>query len=76
MALRGRRIKYFLEVQEVLSFEFHQPVFIKVASAGLNSLRQKRYKILVKNSTKRDKYLSFWLPGMIHPSGSVNFLMR
>ena len=28
---------------------FHQPVFKKMTSAGLNSLRQKEYQILVKN---------------------------
>ena len=31
------------------TFEFHQPVFIKVASAGLSSLGQKGYQMLVKN---------------------------
>ena len=28
---------------------FHQPVFKKMTSAGLNSLRQKEYQISVKN---------------------------
>ena len=36
-------------VQEVWKFEFHQSVFKKVTQAGLNSLRQKRYQISVKN---------------------------
>ena len=36
-------------VQEVLKFEFHQPVFKKGTYAGLNSLRQKGYRISVKN---------------------------
>ena len=36
-------------VQEVGTFEFHQPVFKKVSSAGLNSLRKKGYQISVKN---------------------------
>ena len=51
MALRGRRIDNFVEkcVQEVYPFKFHQPVFKKVALADLNSLRQKRYQISVKN---------------------------
>ena len=47
MALRDRRIKTVLNyggwwVQEVLPFEFHPQVFKKVASGGLDSLRQKR----------------------------------
>ena len=61
---------------------FHQPVFQKVASAGLNSLRQKGCQILVKNWIfddpfhKKGPLLVILVPGMIQPSGSVNFLMK
>ena len=64
------------------SFVFHQAVFKKVASAGLNSLRQKGYQILVKNwvfddpFNKKGQILVILVPGMIQPSGSVNFLMK
>ena len=67
-------------VQEVLPFEFHQPVFKKVTSSGLNSLRQKRSQILVKNGIfddpfhKKGQVLVILVPGMIQPSGSVIFL--
>ena len=33
-------------------FEFHQPVFKKVTSAGLNSLQQKEYQITFGHSEK------------------------
>ena len=36
-------------LQEVWTFVFHQPVFKKLTSAGLNSLRQKECQIIVKN---------------------------
>ena len=58
---------------------FHQPVFKKVALAGLNSLRQKEYQILVKNWIfddpfhKKGQVLVILVPEMIQPSGSVNF---
>ena len=58
-------------VQEVLPFEFHQPDFKKVASTGLNSLRQKWYQILVKNWTfddpfdKKGPLLFILVPAMI-----------
>ena len=64
------------------SFVFHQPVFKKVVSAGLNSLRQKVCQILVKNWIfddpfhKKGEVLVILVPGMIHPSESVNFLMK
>ena len=63
-------------------FVFHQPVFKKVASAGLNSLRQKKYSILVENWIFDDPFhkkgwvLVILVPGMIQPSGSVIFLMK
>jgi hypothetical protein len=63
-------------------FVFHQPVFKKVALAGLNSLRQKEYPILVKNWIfddpfhKKGQLLVILVPGMIQPSGSVNCLMK
>ena len=69
-------------VQEVLPFEFHQPVFKKVTLSGLNSLRQKRYQILVKNWIfddpfhKKGQVLVILVPGMIQPSGSVIVLME
>ena len=69
-------------VQEVLPFEFHQPVFKKVTLSDLNSLRQKRYQILVKNWISDDPFhkngqvLVILVLGMIQPSGSVNFLMK
>ena len=54
LALRDRRANIFLIygalwLQEVRIFVFHQPVFKKMTSAGLNSLRQEEYQILVKN---------------------------
>ena len=57
------------------SFVFHQPVFKKIASAGLNSLRQ----ILEKNWIfddpfhKKGPLLVILGPGLIQPSGSVDF---
>ena len=64
------------------SFVFHQPVFKKIASAGLNSLRQKGCQILVKNWIfddpfhKKGPLLVILGPGMIQPSGSVILLMK
>ena len=61
---------------------FHQPVFKKIASAGLSSLRQKGYQILVKNWIFDDPFHEKgWLlvnlvPGMIQPSGSVKILIK
>ena len=61
---------------------FHQPVFKKVASAGLNSLRQKWYQILVKQwifddpCHKKGPLLVILVQGRIQPSGSVNVLMK
>jgi hypothetical protein len=63
-------------------FEFHQPVFKKVTSAGLSSLQQKGYHISVKKWNfddpfhKKGPVLVIWVPGMIQSSGSVNFLMK
>ena len=64
------------------SFVFHHPVFKKVASAGLNSLWQKGYHILVKNWIfddpfhKKGPLLVILVPGMIQSSGSAIFLMK
>ena len=61
---------------------FHQPVFKKLTSAGLNSLRQKEYQISVKYWIFDDPFhkkglvLIIWVLGMIKPSGSVDFLMK
>ena len=54
MALRDRRTNNFLELWCLVSsggavIWVYQPVFKKIASAGLSSLRQKGYQILVKN---------------------------
>jgi hypothetical protein len=57
-------------VHLVWTFEFHQPVFKKVTSAGLNSLRQKGYQISVKNWIFDDPFykkglvLIIWVLGM------------
>jgi hypothetical protein len=51
--------------EEVWIFEFHQPVFNKVISVGLNRLQQKGYQISLKigflmiHSIKRDWFSSF-----------------
>ena len=47
----------YLHVPEVWESEFHQPVFKKVTKAGLNSLRQKGYHVLVKNWVFDDLFL-------------------
>ena len=41
-------------VHKVLNFEFHQPVFKKVAKAGLNSLRQKVSQICWRQLSPAD----------------------
>ena len=52
-------------LQEVWTFEFHQPIFKKVTSAGLNSLQQERCQnqlkigFLMVRSTKMDQYWLF-----------------
>ena len=54
----------------------------KLTSAGLNSLRQKKYQILVKNRIFDDPFhkkgllLVIWVLEMIKPSGSTNVLMK
>ena len=58
-------------VQELRTFEFHQPVFKKVPLAGLNSLRKKGYQILVENwifddpFNKKGLFLIILVLGMI-----------
>ena len=57
MALRVRKIENFDDISlAVRSRGFHQPVFKKIASAGLNSLRQKGCQILVKNWIFNDPF--------------------
>jgi len=57
-------------------------IFIKITSAGLNSLWQKEYRISVKNWIfddpfhKKGPVLVILVPGMIQPSQSVMFLMK
>ena len=64
---------------EVMTFCYLQPVFKKVAKAGLNSLRQKRSQISVKNWIFDDSFhekgpvLAILVPGMIQPSGPGSF---
>ena len=68
--------------QEVCTFVFHQPVFKKIISAGLNSLRQKEYQLSEKywifddTFHKKGLVLILWVLGMIKPSGSVDILMK
>ena len=75
-------IYLWLHVLEGLPFVFHQPVFKKVALAGLSSLQQKGYQILVTTWIfddpfyKKGPLLVILVPGMIQPSGSVIFLMK
>ena len=86
MTLRGRVINNFVKLgqwlQEVWTFEFHQPIFKKVASAGLNSLQQKWYQILVKNWIFDDPFhkklpvMVLLVPVMIRPSVSGSFLRK
>ena len=87
MALRGRNIENFDAISLTawsrgLPIVFHQPVFKIATSAGLNSLRQKGYQILVKNwvfddlFNKKRQVLAILVPGMIQPSGSVIVLMK
>ena len=79
MALRGRRTHNFIELwfEEVWKFKFCQPVLKKMASASLNSLRQKGYYISVKNWISNDPFhkkgqeLVIRVVGLIRPSGSV-----
>ena len=86
MALRGRKIENVDDISlaghEGCPFVFHQPVFKKVALAGLNSLQQTGYQILVRQWIfvdpihKKGPLLVILVPGIIQPSGSVNFLMK
>ena len=67
---------------EVCKFEFQPPVFKKVTSAGLSSLQQKGYQILVKIWIFDDPFhkkrivLVICVLGMIQQSSWVNFLMK
>ena len=75
-------IYLWLHVHKGCPFVFHQPVFKKVALAGLNSLRQKEYRILVKNWIFNDLFhekgqaLIILVQEMIQASGSVKILMK
>ena len=72
----------WLHGQDGCPFVFNEPFFKKVATAGLNSLWQKGYQILVKNLIFDDPFhkkrivLVIYVPGMIQRSGRVNFLMK
>ena len=72
----------WLHGHEGYPFVFHQPIFKKVALAGLNSLQHKGYQILVKHwifeepFLKKGQLLVILVPGMSQPSGSVIFLMK
>ena len=61
---------------------FYQPVFKKLTSAGLNSLRQKEYQIPVKYWIFDDLFhkmglvLIIWVLGMIKLSGLIKILMK
>ena len=65
-----------------MTFDFYQPVFKKVTSPSLNSLRQKGYQISVKNWTLDDPFhekgpvLVIFVQGMIKPSGSGSSVMK
>jgi hypothetical protein len=58
---------------------FHQPVSKRIASAGLNSLRQKEYHISVKiwifddPFPRKELVLVIWVLGMIKLLGSVEY---
>ena len=70
-----------IEAAEVLR-PLNSPVLKKVALAGLNSLQQQGYQILVKNLIfddpfhKKGQVLVILVPGMIQPSWSEIFLMK
>ena len=78
MALRGRKIDNFDDISlaawsQGLLICVSSTVFKKIASAGLNSLRQKGCRILVKNWIfddpfhKKGQLLVILEPGMIQP---------
>ena len=64
------------------SFVFHQAIFKKVASTGLESIRKEGYQILVKiwgfddPFHKKRQVLVILVPWMIQPSGPVFFLIK
>ena len=80
--MRILTVYLWLHGHEGCPFMFHQRVFKKVASIGLNSLQQEGYQILVKTRIfdnpfpKKGQVLVILVPGMIQESGSVNFLMK
>ena len=86
MALRGGGIKCFLELWLLVGSGgftiWVSSTSFQVASAGLNSLQQQEYQILVKNWIfadplhKKGQVLVILVLGMIQPSGSVNFFMK
>ena len=75
-------IYLWLHVHKGCPFVFHQPVFKKVALAGLNSLRQKEYPILVKNRffdylfLEKGQILIILMLEMIQASGLVKISMK
>ena len=87
MALRDRRTNIFFDLGCLvasggLDICVSSTSFQKMTLAGINSLWQKEYQILVKNwifddpFQKKGLILVIWVLGMIKPSGSVNFLMK
>ena len=72
----------WLHGHEGYPFVFHPPVFKKVALAGLNSLLQKEYQILVKNwifddlFREKGQVLIIFVLLLTQASGSVKFLMK
>ena len=78
--LRILMIYLWLHGHKGCPFVFHWTVLKKVASAGLNSLRQKGYQILVKKWIFDDPFhikgpsLVVLVPWKIQPSGSLLFL--
>ena len=87
MALRDRNIENFGDISLAarsrgLLICVSSTSFQKVALAGLNSLRQKEYQILVKNWIFDDLFrekgqeLIIFVLEMIQASGSVKFLMK
>jgi hypothetical protein len=87
MALTGRRIEnlvniYLAACSQGLPICVSSTSFQKKALAGLNSLRQKEYQILVKSRIFDDLFhekggvLAILALEMIQSSGPVNFLMK
>ena len=80
--MRILTVYLWLHGHEGCPFMFHQRVFKKVASIGLNSLQQEGYQISVKNWIFDDPFhkkgldLIIWVQGIIQLSEAVIFLMK